>query len=682
VGSGGVKKHESYAIVPAHVVTIPLPKPVAHGASAVDGHPSEPEPAIVDIADDEVAEPDADAVSAIDDIQQVEVTAGPPPTHDVADALTPVPTAPPVGLVTGVPLLVGGADLHDSLATLVSYTSATGPREVLLATVNEEAEAKLLEALALSTEKLIPVQVQEEITGRLPADTDKQLYEQLVTVAKSVNHHLKAGDGIPAHTEQTLASVQAQLATLVADGAPTADEQAMAAHYLAHAQQIADRLQPTFATPYADGGKVPPVTAHQVTGMQTVTKYVPAPAETPGGDLLPAAVRAASRIAPTISADGAASWDGSSRTKANGKEYAIDLGDGYSAVYRPYASNDPSTTEYTLRGALDVVAPPGAGHGPELVHRLAQLHLVNRPMTAAEGEYTYLRSNIQAQQLAGKPAVKDAMAQAEGLEDAVEQVLLGERAHQAIGLDDAGLHRFAKHLRLEAEARALPVKVRLLREAVAHATGHADGTALAASPGYDPTPRPSGGWLTWGRFDVDRDPAAVKKAFGSRGLTHSLTHGNIVEVLRTGVLACTERRHVMGIPSGKGCSEAADKKSGGAHSVFLRVGAVGGAQLSWTDPTVLLRRADWYAYNSDHYGATNPASSHSTHGQIRDPLKLAGVTSGSNEVMFRNGLDLLGAEAPTRIKCTTPAQRSEVLELLAARGITTLGGRPVAEVVA
>ena len=70
--------------------------------------------------------------------------------------------------------------------------------------------------------------------------------------------------------------------------------------------------------------------------------------------------------------------------QANGKEYAIDLGDGWSAVYRPYAANDPGSTEFSMRGQLEVHAPVGAGHGKQLVDRLEQLHLVNAPMTAAE----------------------------------------------------------------------------------------------------------------------------------------------------------------------------------------------------------------------------------------------------------------------------------------------------------
>lgn len=49
--------------------------------------------------------------------------------------------------------------------------------------------------------------------------------------------------------------------------------------------------------------------------------------------------------------------------------------------------------------------------------------------------------------------------------------------------------------------------------------------------------------------------------------------------------------------------------------------------------------------------------------------------------MLRNGIDLLGAEAPSRIIRGSPSARSEVLALLKARGVTHLGGKPVSEVV-
>lgn len=95
--------------------------------------------------------------------------------------------------------------------------------------------------------------------------------------------------------------------------------------------------------------------------------------------------------------------------------------------------------------------------------------------------------------------------------------------------------------------------------------------------------------------------------------------------------------------------------------MFLRVGfePSSGPALFWDDPSTLLRRSDWYAYSADHFGSLNPQSGHSTSGMTRDPAKVAGFGGGSNEVMFKNGIDLLGEEAPSLIRCSSaaPARR-------------------------
>ncbi|HET7486488.1 MAG TPA: hypothetical protein VFJ85_01070 [Acidimicrobiales bacterium] len=708
MGSGSSKAHESFVVTPTAVFDPPvdvvgedhevvdepveMPDPehieamVAALETLLDGSPAGSEPAgggsEDDVGDDDVAaEADVAPAGGLGD--------PPAPACEPAAAgeefLTPVPTDPTPGEICGTPLLVGGADLDDSLATLVSYQSKGGPREVLLATVTPEAEAKLYEALALSEATMVPVSVDKEVTGRLPLDQAHQLHEQLVTVAKSVNHHLGAGDAIPVHTHANLAKAQEELAKL-APGVQGEADKAMVAHYQAAAATIAERLAPGYEVPYASGGKVPMVAAYETTGTVSVTEYVPAPAPHAPEGLLAAQMRPASRIGAKVGAGGSCSWDGTTRTTAKGKEYLVDLGDGYSAVYRPYAgAAGAADPDFSHRGALELIAPQGPGHGPELVRRLGQLNLVNRPMTAAEGEWSYLRRNIEAQGLGAHPAVAKALADSDGLEDATTELLVAERAHQAIGLDHHALVGFAKGLRLEAEARALPEKVRLVRDGVAKAKGLAGGTALAAAPGYQPTPRRSGGWLVWDRFDVTADPAAARAPFAKRGLHHRVTNKNLIEILTNGgVLASTERRRLMGVKAGKGMSESSDMASGGAQSVFLRVGGQpsgAGPALFWADPTQLLRRSDWYAYNGDHFGSLNPKSGHSTAGLTRNPATVAGFSSGSNEVMFRHGIDLLGAEAPSLIRCASATERAAVLKLLAERNITELGGRPVDKVV-
>ncbi len=320
------------------------------------------------------------------------------PKVDWADAAYPVPETPTPGEVMGTPVLIGGADLEGSSATLRSYLGPAGPREVLMATVNQDAEAKLLEALAVSETKMVPVQVEKEVTGRLPMDTTNQLHERLAKAAKSVNHHLHQGQAVPAHTHDNVAQLEADLAKL--EAATTSEtELAMIAAYRSHLEAIKQRLAPGWSTPYSPDGKVPFVDEYHATGTATVTEYIPAPVTAAEDPLsCPTTLRNATRVKSFI-VDDKSTWDGKARSPATGKEYVVDLGDGYTGIYRPYAGHDPKKEDYSLRGSLEVIAPAGAGHGRALVERLGRMNLVNRPMTKAEGEWAYLARNIEAQGL-------------------------------------------------------------------------------------------------------------------------------------------------------------------------------------------------------------------------------------------------------------------------------------------
>jgi hypothetical protein len=696
MGSSGKTTHTNYATAPTHPATFEEIA-VEDGQEAwgediteiisLDHQPS--------LSDDTAIE--ALAGAALHNQEQEEGGSGDVSSEQVAsqdvpetspDAAMPIPETPPEGTAAGVPVLVGGADLQDSAATLISYHSAddAGPREVLLTTLNEDAEAKLMEALALSEEKLIPVQVEEEVNGRLPIDEDKQLYELASKAAISINSRLKKGESIPPHTLDYLATAKSAVQEVLDDPASTQDELTMAGKYQQWLDGMQHRIDTAGQVPYDQGGKVPKINPYEHTGTALVTKMTPAPAEAVQGQLA-ATVRDASRIKASIdTATGTTSWDGTSRSPANGKEYAVELGEGYTAVYRPYAANSEGKGEYSMRGQLEIHAPQGAGHGQDLVKRLGDLHLVNRAMTTKEAEWTYLVNNIDAQGLTDKPAVKEALDKAAHMEELQLQELFHTNAHQAVGLGADQLSSLAKQWQIEAAASCLPKKVRMVREAVATSTGFSDGSALAASSGYDPMPKATGGWLTWGRFDVGNQKGAMAQAWKGKSLTHSVNSGKLAAILSTGVLASTERRATMGISSGLGMSESDDKYTGGASSVFMRVRSSAnvntGPRLVWDDPLKIVDNSSLYGYNSDHFGAVNPDHHHySTAKMSKDPLKIAGFNTGSNEVMIRHGLDLLGEHAPSRILCSTAKERAKVLSVLKAKGIAHLGGKPIDQVV-
>ncbi|MFD8493306.1 hypothetical protein [Amycolatopsis sp. NPDC059657] len=598
--------------------------------------------------------------------------------------ITPIPETPDVGKAFGEPILVGGADLHASSATVVSYDSPEGPRTVLHTLVAEEAEEKLLEALHIA-QTLVPTQVEQTVHGRLPIDTKNELADKIITAAKSVNHHVGAGSitagTAPVTTEQKVKDAELALTTVEATvGAePSAAEAAMLAHY----QQKLNAINHAVAT----ATTVDPVEPFLHEGTTVVTRMMPALPPEASGDEVVAVLREATRIKPTLdSATGQASWDGKARWDgATGKEYAIDLGDGFHAVYRPYSLNDPNNSEYSLRGRLEIVAPAGKGHGPDVVRRLGQLNLANCPMTHDEGEYSYLTANITAQELGGHSGIEQAMITGKNIEDMVRQELFHERAHQAVGMTDTELAHFAKDLQLEAHTWALPAKVKVLRDAVASATGHASGAELAASPGYDPAPRRNAGWLSWSRFDVGNRLGELSQAVNGRSLVHQTSAKGLKAMLATGVFASTERRTLMGITRGMGMSEEQDKLTGGASSVFLRIKDTssidGGPKLIWDKPERLLARADYYGANADTYGVVNPAKKEVYVHSTRDPFKIAKFHAETNEVMFGDGIDLLGAEGPSRIICNSHTQRKEIHAMLTAKGVTHIAGKPIDDVL-
>jgi hypothetical protein len=279
--------------------------------------------------------------------------------------LTPVPEAPTKGMAIGEPILVGGADFLNSAATLVSYDSADGtPREVLLAHVNEEAEEKLLDALALSEEKLVPVEVTKEVTGQLDLDKQATLHELVAQAAKSVNHKLKNGMDVPQSTHDKIKAATDAVAN-AAQGA-TADEAAMTGYYLEQLETIAEKAKSGLGDQtYAGGGKIPMVTPYLHTGMATVTEMVPAPADAPEPGQLSAKLRDASRIKASLDpSTGEASWNGESRTQATGKEYLIDMGTAGARCTGPTASTSPGRRSSACAASSRSTPPRGPATGP------------------------------------------------------------------------------------------------------------------------------------------------------------------------------------------------------------------------------------------------------------------------------------------------------------------------------
>jgi len=506
MGSGSSKAHEAFPISPSA-------KPL--DASATDM------PALAPSAgSDPEADPGLEPVALpADHVDPAPATKGAAAVWDQsaawesAEVITPIPEELTPGDPNGTGLIVGGADLENSELTLMSYVNGSDTQELLYGWVHPDAEAKLLAALDTDESGLIPAELTKTVHGRLPLDDEHKIFESLVKYAKSVNHHAKAGNPPPAHTVEGLAQLQEELAALSEGSDVSAADKAMIADYLAKSDLIEQRCAAGFDKPYANGGKIPTLTAHEAEYLKTWTEMVQDPDAEQSG-LATQKVKTTRGACKLVA--GESQWDGTRKPDGKGQEYKIDLGDGFVARYRPHGQLDAAKGR---QGSLEIQAPPGSGHAGELVGRLAQLNLISRPLTGAEAEWTYLSRNAWAQGIDTSAPTKAALASAAGLDETMQEVLFAEHAHEAVGLSEGELDSWARRIRLEAEAKALPFKVKVIRDAVSAQLGYSSGEALQTAPGYNPTPITEGtGFHTWNRFDVAGDTTLPGK-FASKVLT-------------------------------------------------------------------------------------------------------------------------------------------------------------------
>ena len=245
MGSGSAKAHESFAVAPALAGSGPTTSTSSGAqlqgsaaAAAIGSTASSPsDPAFVgnsvagQLSSSEMAEvldvqrsEEAAFLQAIGIAPKREPEASPAPPLHVLDPtpatghpgeepLVPVPDAPPVGDPLGTPLLLASsADLEDGTASLVAYSSPSGPRELLVGHVTAEAESKLLEALEVSG-KTVAVKVEREVLDTLPQDT---WFSKIEPAAKAVNTWLKHGTGDAAAAAATLTDLEASITARLA----------------------------------------------------------------------------------------------------------------------------------------------------------------------------------------------------------------------------------------------------------------------------------------------------------------------------------------------------------------------------------------------------------------------------------------------------------------------------------
>ncbi len=350
-------------------------------------------------------------------------------------------------------------------------------------------------------------------------------------------------------------------------------------------------------------------------------------------------------------------WDGVTRKPMKGKEYLIDLGDGYQAVYRSHAN--AHQVPFSRQGTLEVLAPKDAS--PEaLLSHLERLNLQSAPATRGEAELMYLERNVWAQRLTKDPGYQKIQQDSKALVDTEFEKVAHEVPYSELsGMDQPQLNTLARSLALRAERRVIPARTAMLKRFFEERMDLPEG-GLDKLPAYRPEPEQGPGFLTWRRFD--HPPEQIRKAVGEKKIVHELTSGNkagtLCQLIESGgLLASTDLRARMGVHV-HSMSPDADQHTGGAAFVFTRVKGKGAkCDLEW-DPETVLSRSDWFAYPSDHYGAINPSDHHySSHSFTTDAATLATYNGSSNEVMFKNGLPVLGSHGVHRIWVASQSER-------------------------
>lgn len=204
-----------------------------------------------------------------------------------------------------------------------------------------------------------------------------------------------------------------------------------------------------------------------------------------------------------------------------------------------------------------------------------------------------------------------------------------------------------------------------------------------------------------GQIEV-RVPEAVANnlmdSTGTRFFTHTITarrtEGQTVTMIADmleGGMKSTSTRWTEGL-GGEGLSSPRDVASGGADYVFTRqieaeaLDSQGGTTFIFRGDR-LLQRTDWFAYQTDTYGVQNPLdrlaapAGHERPGlAARDSIKnlATNYARGAQETMFRGRI---ATEDLHQMVISDNHRRAAVIRELESRGITTIAGQPLRQII-
>lgn len=159
---------------------------------------------------------------------------------------------------------------------------------------------------------------------------------------------------------------------------------------------------------------------------------------------------------------------------------------------------------------------------------------------------------------------------------------------------------------------------------------------------------------------------------------------SVVRAIKSGGMKSTNRRMLDGIKM-TGASPEADMRRGGADSVFTRLGVKSKTGPKYNDcykggpyrmliDSSELGRTDWYAYDSDQFGITDPSVMGRRDTPIDFVKNMVNNYHVGNEIMFRHGIP---SSSFIGVRCQTQTDLDNLLQLFAREGITEVNGIPV-----
>lgn len=184
--------------------------------------------------------------------------------------------------------------------------------------------------------------------------------------------------------------------------------------------------------------------------------------------------------------------------------------------------------------------------------------------------------------------------------------------------------------------------------------------------------------------------AGAQMEYRKAGLTHIWagvdSADSVVAICQSDGFTATNYRITSGMKK-CGASPGADMHTGGADSVFTRIGVAGSKQnynssyLGDTYRVIIdpneLNRTDWYAYDYDNYGNARDDLPDRLH-PVDFIKKMKSKYKGGNEIMFRHGIS---TENFVGISCQDDNARAMLLESFKDAGITEYNGIPIEDFV-